>query len=45
MSDVEATVPNVLEAEKFFFNERKILSVLASDGELDCPEEKSIYCF
>ena len=52
VSDVEATVPNVLEAGKFFFNEilenqigeneRKILSILASDGKLDCPEEKSL---
>jgi hypothetical protein len=52
ISDVEASVPNVLEAGKFFFNEilnnqigeneRKILSILASDGELDCPDEKSI---
>ncbi|WP_069471801.1 hypothetical protein [Candidatus Marithrix sp. Canyon 246] len=52
VSDVEAIVPNVLEAGKFFFNEiiynqigdneRKILSVLASYGKLDCPEEKSI---
>jgi MFS family permease len=52
ITDVEASVPNVLEAGKFFFNEilnnqigeneRKILSILASDGELDCPDEKSI---
>jgi MFS family permease len=52
ISDVEASVANVLEAGKFFFNEilqnqigeneRKILSILASDGELDCPDEKSI---
>ena len=49
---VEASVANVLEAEKFFFNEiiynqigedeRKILSILASDGKLDCLKEKSI---
>jgi hypothetical protein len=52
VSDVEVAVPNVLEAGKFFFNEilqnqigeneRKILSILASYGELDCPEEKSL---